>query len=179
MIEFIILVIFFVIIFPFLLNVNLSVNALKNNGEIKVFLFKFLPILYQKFEINKGVIKFIKNPKKIKQIQLSFKRDDVKKFNNIFAIVLNSQVIKFVDINTILGIKNSPRIVAMIYGIYNILIGNFLSINTAKLNILKSSSKIKTYFKYTYFKTNLSLNIKISLYQILSILIQIKTGVKT
>ena len=142
-------------------------------------LFNFIPLFYQKFEMNRGVIKLIKNPKKTKQIKLSFKNEDVKKFNNSLNIVLHSQVIKKIDILTLFGIKNSPRIVALIYGVYNLIVGNFFCIYTAKMNILKSHSNIKTSFKHTNIKIKIFSTIKISIYQFVSIIFQIKTGVKT
>ena len=175
--EIFILVIF-LIVFPFSLKVKISIDAFRNIGFVFVYLFGIIPIYFQKFEINKGVIKFIKNPQKIKEVKLSFKREDVKKFNNKFSIILNSQIVKSVDINTKFGIKNSPSLVAIISGFYNLLIGNFLSINTAKGNIIKSKSNIRTYFKYTYLKSEINIKIKFSLLQLLSILFQIKVGVK-
>ena len=172
-----ILVIFF-IIFPFTLRIDISINAIRNSGVFYIYFFYFFPIYFQKFEINKGVIKLIKNPKKIKEIKLSFKREDVKKFNNKFSVILNSQIFKTVEITTKLGIKNLPNIVAVFSGIYNMLVGTFLSINTAKRNIINSKTQLKTYFKYTYLKSCARIKLKISIYQLVSLLFQIKMGVK-
>ena len=48
----------------------------------------------------------------------------------------------------------------------------------AKRNILKSQSSIKTYFRYTYLKTNITLKVKFSIFEVLRIIFQIKLGVK-
>ena len=172
-----ILVIFFIIIFPITLNIKISINAVRNTGTLFVMLFCIFPIYIQQFEMDKGVIKFIKNPKKIHEIKLSFKRESIKKFNNVFGIILCNQIIKEINIKTKFGIKNSPSFVALISGFYNMVIGNFLSINLAKGNILKTKSSIKTYFKYTYLKSDVSLKVSFSLYLLLSVFLQIKLGV--
>ena len=171
------MVVFFIFIIPIKLKINLKMNAIRNIGIIKIKLFGFLTVYNQKFEINNGFIKLIKNPEKIKQIKLSFKKEDVKKFNNTFNVVIASQIIKNIDILTKFGLKHSPVFVSLISAIYNTVLGIFASINMANGNILNLNSHLKTYFDYTYLKTNINLNIKFSLYQLLSLFLQIKLGV--
>ena len=177
--DILLLVIFFVLVFPISLKVKFKINLIRNSGLVMVYLFHIFPIFFQRFEIDNGVIKLIKSPNKIHKIKLSFKREDVKKFNNSFSIVLNSQIIKTLDINTIFGIKNSPSIVAYVSGIYNVILSNFLSINIAKGNILNSQSSLKTNFNHTFIKTYIETKIRFSLLNVLNIFLQIKMGVKT
>lgn len=176
--EIVILVIFFILIIPLTFNVKLSFNVIRNYGELNIVLF-FIPIYKQKLKIDNGFIKFIKNPQKIKKIKLKFSKSDIEKTNNNFALVLNSQIIKRLSISTRFGIKDNPFYTALISGFYNMFLGIFFSINTAKLNILETQSNFKTYYRCTYLKSILNIKLNCSLYQILSLLIQFKVGVKT
>ena len=177
--EIVILIIFFVLVFPFILRVSLEVNVLRNKGKIIVYLFSLIPIYFQFFEIDNGFIKLIKNPKKIKKLKLSFKKQDIKNFYTSADIILNNQIIKEFNITTKFGVKNQPYYVALISGLYNTIIGMFLSINCAKRNILNSHTDLKVFYKYTYLKININAKIKLTAYDIIKLLIQLKIGVKT
>ena len=176
--DIIILVIFFVIILPISLKIKLSINILRNKGQIIVYLFSLIPVYNQTFKVDNGFIKFIKNPQKIKKVKISFNKEAFKKINNNTNIILNSQIVKQINISTNFGIKNQPYYVAIISGIYNSIVGVFLSINCAKRNIINSHSKLRTYFNYTYLKSNINLKIKVSIYEILKIYFQIILGAK-
>ena len=174
--EIVILIIFFVIILPFSLNITFEVNVLRNKGKIIILLFGFLPLYIQYIEFDRGFIKLIKNPQKIKKIKINFDKENIKKFNQSIRAVLNSQLIKDINIQTKFGIKDAPFVVALASGIYNSIISAFLSINCAKRNIINSHTKLKTYFKYNYLKVSIQSKIQLSIYDVIKLFIQIKWG---
>ena len=175
--DIVILIIFFVLIIPFSVRIKFEINILRNKGKILILLFGLIPVFFEFIEINNGFIRFIKNPKRIRQIKITFKKETIKTINISVNTILNSQIIKEFDIQTAFGLKNQPFYVALASGIYNSIIATFFSINCAKKNIINSHNKLKTYFKYNYLKTKINAKVRLSIYDIVKIFIQIKCGV--
>lgn len=154
--KIIVLIVIFILVFPFNFKVFISYDFASNIGILNFKLFK-IRIFYVKFFIKNKCINLVnRNLKKI-SIPLT-NNEDFKKYADLNIIIFKKLDIKKVETNFKFGIKNEPFSSIMVLGSYSIIIKKIFDI----LKILKKRAKIITNSE-CFFQNNICiLNFKCS-----------------
>lgn len=157
------IVIIFILTLTLFISASLEYDLLNNEGKIKVFIFKIIPIFVSSITIAGEYLNFSKKKNKVIKIKIDLNDKQVQFFNDVTTYLLKKITPIEIRVNTLLALDN-PFYGCLINGTINTLISVAYAYILSKNTDIKLYKNVQTGFRQTEVKFYVYISLLFSLY---------------
>ena len=159
----IVLILIFLLTLTLFISVNVNYDVFNNNGKIKVFIFKIIPVFISEFSVVGEYLNFSKWKNKSLKIKLDINDKQVQFFKQVSNNLLKKITPISLNLNALFSLEN-PVVSCLLSETINVAISVLFAYALAKNSDIKLSKNIQTGFRHTNINFNIYFSALFSLF---------------